>query len=81
MISLNFSKALSVPGCLILLTKRELKIRTPCGTSFSVMTAKTPFSSSPLISLHHKSVKGVSYTRTDISIGGDCFADVPTEVR
>jgi len=53
----------------------------PYGTSLSVIIAKTPFLSSLLISLRHKSVKGVSYTRTDISIGGDCFADVPTEVR
>ena len=81
LISLNFSKALLVLGCLILLIKRELKIRTPCGTSFSVTTAKIPFLSSPLISLRYKSVKGVSYTRTDISIGGDCFIDVPIEVR
>ena len=62
-------------------------MRTPCGTSFSIITAKTPFLSSPLISLHYKSVKGVSCIRTDISIGGDCFvggdcfADIPTEVR
>jgi len=34
-----------------------------------------------LISLCRKSVKGVSCTRTDISAGGDCFADVPMEVR
>jgi hypothetical protein len=31
MTSLDFSKALSVPGCLISSTKRELNIRTPCG--------------------------------------------------
>ena len=48
--------------------------------SFSVTTVKTPFLSSPLISLYYKSVKGVSYIRTDISIGGDCFADIPAEV-
>ena len=68
-------------GCLILLTKRELKIRTPCGTSFSVITAKTPFLSSPLISLRYKSIKGAFYTRTDISAGGDYFTDIPAEVR
>jgi len=34
-----------------------------------------------LISLRRESVKGVSYTRTNISAGGDCFADVPAEVR
>ena len=53
----------------------------PYGTSLSVIIAKTPFLSSLLISLRHEFVKGVSYTRTDISIGGDCFMDVPTEVR
>ena len=76
-----FLKALLVLGCLILLIKRELKIRTPYGTSFSITTAKTPFLSSLLISLHYKSIKGVSCTRTNISIGGDCFADIPAEVR
>jgi len=49
--------------------------------SLSVITVKTPFLSSPLISLRRKSVKGVSYTRTDISIGGDCLTDIPAEVR
>ena len=80
MTSLDFLKALLVLGCLILLTKRELNIQTPCGASFSVITVKTPFLSSPLISLCCKSVKGVSYTRTDISAYGDCFADVSAEV-
>jgi hypothetical protein len=79
--SLNFLKALLVLGCLILLTKRELNIRMPCGTSLSVITIKIPFLSSPLISLRYKSVKGVSCTRTNISIGGDCLADIPAEVR
>ena len=79
--SLNFLKALLVLGYLILLIKRELKIRTPYGTSFSIITAKTPFLSSPLISLRRKSIKGVSYTRTNISIGGDCLTDMPAEVR
>ena len=63
-----------------MLIKRELKIQTPYGTSFSVTTAKTPFLSSPLISLYYKSIKGVSYTRTDISIYGDCLADIPIEL-
>ena len=49
--------------------------------SLSVITAKMPFLSSLLISLRCKSVKGVSYTRTDISAGGDCFVDVPAEVK
>jgi len=49
--------------------------------SLSVITAKTPFLSSPLISLRRKSVKGVSYTRTNIFVGGDYLADIPVEVR
>jgi len=79
--SLNFLKALLVLRCLILLIKRKLNIQTPCRTSLSVIIAKTPFLSSPLISLRYKSVKGVSCTRTNISAGGDCFADMPIEVR
>ena len=47
--------------------------------SFSIITANTPFLSSLLISLRYKSVKGVSYTRTDISIYRDCLADMPIE--
>jgi len=81
MTSLNFLKALLVPRCLISLIKRKLNIQTPCGTSFSVITIKTPFLSSPLISLYRESVKGVSCTRTNISAGGDCLADIPAEVR
>ena len=61
--------------------KRKLNIRTPYGMSFSIITAKAPFLSSPLISLRLKSVKEFSYTRTNISIGGDYFIDVPIEVR
>ena len=61
--------------------KRKLNIRTPYGMSFSIITAKAPFLSSLLISLHYKSIKGVSYTRTNISIGVDCLTDIPTEVR
>jgi hypothetical protein len=49
--------------------------------SFSIITAKTPFLSSLLISLYYKSIKGVSYTRTDISISRDCLINVPVEVR
>ena len=81
MTSLDFLKALLVLRCLISSTKRELNIWTPCGMSFSVMTAKTPFLSNPLIFLRRESVKGVSCTRTDISAGGDCLADIPAEVR
>ena len=79
--SLNILKALLVLGCLISLIKRKLKIQTPCGTSLSIITVKTPFLSSLLISLCYKSIKGVSYTRTNISIGGDCLMDIPAEVR
>ena len=81
MTSFNFLKALLVLGCLILLIKRKLNIRTPYGTSFSIITVKTPFLSSPLISLHRKSIKGVSYTRTNISIGRGCLVDMSAEVR
>jgi len=63
-----------------LLIKRKLNIRTPYGTSLSVITVKTPFLSSLLISLYYKSVKGVSYTRTNISIGGGCLIDISVEV-
>ena len=79
--SLNFLKALLVLGCLISLIKRELNIQTPYRISLSIITAKTPFLSSLLISLRRKFVKGVSYTRTNISAGGDCLIDIPAEVR
>ena len=36
-----------------------------------------PFLNSLLISLHCKSIKGVSCTRTNISACGDCLADMP----
>ena len=49
--------------------------------SLSVITIKTPFLSSLLIFLRYKSIKGVSYIRTNISAGGDCLADIPIEVR
>jgi hypothetical protein len=49
--------------------------------SFSVITIKTPFLSSPLISLYCKSINGVSCTRTDISINRDCLVDILAEVR
>ena len=53
----------------------------PYRISFSIITLKTPFLNSLLISLYYKSVKGVSYTRTNISIGRDCFTDIPIEVK
>ena len=49
--------------------------------SLSIITTKMPFLNNLLISLHRKSVKGVSYTRTNISIGGGCLTDMPVEVR
>ena len=74
--SLNFLKALLVLGCLILSTKRELNIQTPYGISLSVITVKTPFLSSLLISLRRKSVNRASYTRTNIFACGDCLVDI-----
>ena len=81
MTSLDFLKALLVLGYLISLIKHKLNIQAPCGMSFSIITTKTPFLSSPLISLYYKSIKGVSYTRTNISVGRDCFTDVLIKVR
>ena len=49
--------------------------------SFFIITIKTPFLSSLLISLYYKFVKGVSYIRTNISIGGDCLTDIPIKVK
>ena len=49
--------------------------------SLSVITAKTPFLSNPLISLHYETVKGVSCIRTNISAGGNCLVDVSAKVR
>ena len=49
----------------------------PYKISFSITTIKMPFLSSLLISLHYKSVKGVFYIKTDISIGGDYLTDIP----
>jgi hypothetical protein len=49
----------------------------PYRTSLSIITIKTPFLSNLLISLCYKSVKGVSYTKINIFIGGDCLTDIP----
>jgi len=49
--------------------------------SLSITAIKTPFLSSLLISLRYKSVKSVSCTRTNISIGRSCLIDMPVEVR
>ena len=81
MMSFDFLKALLVLKYLISLMKRELNIWTPYGMSLSIITAKTPFSSSPLIFLHHKSVNGVSCTKTDIFIYRDCLMDMPAKVK
>ena len=40
-----------------------------------------PFLSSPLISLYCKFVKGVFYTKTNISTGGGCLIDMPIKVK
>ena len=77
MTSLDFLKALSVLGYLILSIKRKLNIQTPYRISLSAITTKTLFLSSLLISLYRKSVNGVSCTRTNISACGDCLADIP----
>ena len=47
----------------------------------SIISTKTPFLSSLLISLHYKSIKGVFCIRTDISINKNCLIDIPIEVR
>ena len=52
----------------------------PYGISLSIITAKTPFLSSLLIFLHHKSVNGASCTKTNISAYRDCLADIPAEL-
>ena len=75
--SLDFLKALSVLGCLILLIKRELNIQTPYRISLSAITTKIPFLSSLLISLRRESVNRGSCTKTNISICRDCLADIP----
>ena len=55
-------------------------MQMPCRTSLSIIIAKMPFLSSPLISLYCESVKGAFCTRTDISACGDCFADISAEI-
>jgi hypothetical protein len=49
--------------------------------SLFVITVKTPFLSSLLISLYCESIKGVFYIRTNISIDRSCFIGVFIEVR
>ena len=48
--------------------------------SLFAITIKTPFLSSLLISLHHKSVNRASCTRTNISACRDCLVDIPIEL-
>ena len=79
--SLNFLKALLVLGCLILLIKRKLNIQMSYKIFFSVIIIKMPFLTSLLISLHCKSVKGVSYTKTDISAGRGYLINMPVKAR
>ena len=81
MTSLDFSKALSVLKCLILLINRELNIRTLYRMLLFITTVKTPFLNSLLISLCRKSIKRVSYIRTDISVNRSCFISISTEVK
>ena len=53
----------------------------PYKISFFIITAKTSFLSSLLISLHYKSVKGVFHTRTNISASRGYFIDIAIKVR
>jgi hypothetical protein len=46
-----------------------------------VTIIKTPFLSSLLISLRYKSIKRVSYIRTNISIDKSCFISVFIKVK
>ena len=71
---------MSVLKYLIILIKYKLNIQTPYKISLFIITIKMPFLSSLLISLYYKSIKGVSYTKTDISAGGNYFVDIPIEV-
>jgi hypothetical protein len=47
----------------------------------SSITIKTPFLSSLLISLHYKSIKGVSYIKTNIFVDRSYFIGIFVEVR
>ena len=52
----------------------------PYRMSFFITTAKMPFLSNLLIFLYYKSVKRVSYTKTNISTGRGCLADISAEI-
>ena len=47
----------------------------------SIITIKTPFLSSLLISLYCESVKGVFYIKTNISIDRSCFIGVSIKIK
>ena len=49
--------------------------------SLSIITAKTPFLNSLLISLYYESIKGVSYIKTNISIDKSYFIGVSIEIK
>ena len=49
--------------------------------SLSIITIKTPFLSSLLISLYYKSIKGVSYTKTNIFTNKSYFIGISIEVK
>jgi hypothetical protein len=49
--------------------------------SLSITTIKTPFLSSLLISLYRESIKGVSYTRTNIFADKSYFIGISIEVK
>ena len=63
------------------INKARVKYTGALWNVFLYYNYKDALLSSLLISLYYKSVKGFSYTRTNISIGGDYLTDIPTEVR
>jgi hypothetical protein len=46
-----------------------------------IITIKTPFLSSLLISLYRESIKGVFYIRTNISVDRSYFIGISAEVK
>jgi hypothetical protein len=46
-----------------------------------IITIKTPFLSSLLISLYYKFVKGVSYIKTNIFINRSCFINIFIKIK
>ena len=49
--------------------------------SLFITTVKTPFLSTLLISLYYKSIKGVSYTKTNIFANKSYFIGISIEVK